>query len=202
MTKLIVTFSNFTKVPNKRRTSIPSVGFETAIAAFERLQAYALDRMATGAGLKVHCCSQKSPSLDPWQSLKNAAYARAIFLWLRFDIIRWSVMICAQSTLRSKSCWCCVSSYDKVSEHRHVSKMHTFSLVKAGGTHSSRCYLSVQTSMRDTVSSYAWQSRSAATATSPSPTKSVQSRPCIAGAQNIAERKSPKMFFIICGLVK
>jgi hypothetical protein len=37
---------------HKTRTSMPSVGFEPAIPAIKRLQTYALERTATGIGLK------------------------------------------------------------------------------------------------------------------------------------------------------
>jgi hypothetical protein len=35
---------------HKRRTAMPSVGFETAIPAIRRLHTYALDRTANGIG--------------------------------------------------------------------------------------------------------------------------------------------------------
>ena len=38
---------------HKRRTSMPSVGFEPAIPAIKRLQTYALERTATGIDLKL-----------------------------------------------------------------------------------------------------------------------------------------------------
>jgi hypothetical protein len=38
----------------KRRTSIPSAGFESATLAIKRLQTHALDRTATGIGLSSY----------------------------------------------------------------------------------------------------------------------------------------------------
>jgi hypothetical protein len=43
-TKLRVTFHNFAKAPNTRRTSMPSAGFQIPIPAIKRLQTYASDR--------------------------------------------------------------------------------------------------------------------------------------------------------------
>ena len=46
-TKLIVVFGNFAKTPKKKRASMPSAAFETAIPAIEGHQAYSLDPMVT-----------------------------------------------------------------------------------------------------------------------------------------------------------
>ena len=56
---------------HKRRMSIHSARLEPPSPAIERPYTYVLDRTATGVGLKVHCCAQNSPSLDPLQSEKR-----------------------------------------------------------------------------------------------------------------------------------
>ena len=50
MTMFIVAFSNFANLPNKKETSMPSVGFERAIPKTDRPQTYALEGTATGIG--------------------------------------------------------------------------------------------------------------------------------------------------------
>lgn len=46
---------SYTTNTRRRRTSILSAGFETAIQAIKRLQTNALDRTATGTGYKCNC---------------------------------------------------------------------------------------------------------------------------------------------------
>ena len=45
---------------HNRQTSMPSVGFETTIAAGERPQSYALDRAVTGTGITEYITLQKA----------------------------------------------------------------------------------------------------------------------------------------------
>jgi hypothetical protein len=58
-TKLTVVFGNFAKAPTKKRASLPSAAFETAIPAIERPQAYSLNPMVILPVILIKNTSEK-----------------------------------------------------------------------------------------------------------------------------------------------